>query len=242
MVVFIAFDFDRTLADYSKSHGRAFLQGIPEIYKRCIVNWMEIETTGLTDMQIITSFLHNRGMSYHEIFPKLPHCMTRMHEIFEENLQTHPIELLDGVEETLEKLTNQGVLLGLATGNLEDIAWLKTENAGIRHYFSVGGFGSEAFTRTGVVRSSVEKAKKVLGLTDEDCFFHVGDTPSDMISALEAKVFPIGVTTGSSDKQALRDAGAFAVIEDLRELPEFFDSPTFDQSIRTVSQLRCRTQ
>ena len=48
--------------------------------------------------------------------------------------------LMPGVEETLSHLARKGALLGVATGNLETIGWIKIEEAGLREWFRFGGF------------------------------------------------------------------------------------------------------
>src|SRR5581483_4176940 len=48
--------------------------------------------------------------------------------------------VMPGVEATLRHLHAKGALLGVATGNLEEIGWIKIENAGLRSWFRFGGF------------------------------------------------------------------------------------------------------
>lgn len=218
MAVFISFDVDKTLADYSKAHGYSFLEGIPSVYKDFYVNWIDLKANGPTDMQIITELLHSHGMSYERIFKGMDDCVVRMTELFKLNIAKHPVVLIDGVREALASLDSMDVLMGLATGNLEEIAWLKMKNAGIKQYFKVGGFGTDAFTRTGVIRTAVRRAEESLGITPEDQLFHVGDTVNDVMSALEAGVVPIGVTTGFTSKEEFKEAGATLVIDNLVEI------------------------
>lgn len=56
--------------------------------------------------------------------------------------QRHAMDLMrmPGVEEALRHLAARGALLGVATGNLELIGWMKIEQAGLREWFRFGGF------------------------------------------------------------------------------------------------------
>ena len=50
---------------------------------------------------------------------------------------------MPGVEEALGHLARKGALLGVATGNLEAIGWIKIEEAGLREWFRFGGFSDQ---------------------------------------------------------------------------------------------------
>jgi phosphoglycolate phosphatase-like HAD superfamily hydrolase len=52
--------------------------------------------------------------------------------------------VLDGVEETLGTLSEQGFLLGLTTGGVDAAAHIKLARAGLNHYFCFGGYGSDS--------------------------------------------------------------------------------------------------
>jgi phosphoglycolate phosphatase-like HAD superfamily hydrolase len=45
----------------------------------------------------------------------------------------------------------------------------------------------------------------------------VGDTPNDVLAGLEGGARVVAVATGSSDVQALKEAGAELVLEDLAD-------------------------
>lgn len=51
----------------------------------------------------------------------------------------------------------------------------------------------------------------------------VGDHPGDMVGARAAGVYALGVTTGSHDAVALREAGADVVFSDLLDFPYWLD-------------------
>src|SRR3954454_5118159 len=50
--------------------------------------------------------------------------------------------LMPGIEALLPRLVEQGVLLGLVTGNIEAAAHIKLARAHLNHFFGFGGYGS----------------------------------------------------------------------------------------------------
>ena len=104
------------------------------------------------------------------------------------------LSVMPGVEETLAHLQRKGATLGVATGNLEAIGWLKIEVAGLRHWFSFGGFSDRYEIRAEMIAHAAAEARRIAGAHATVCV--VGDTPSD-ISAARANHLPvIAVATG----------------------------------------------
>jgi phosphoglycolate phosphatase len=117
--------------------------------------------------------------------------------------QRHAMELvrMPGVEDVLRHLAARGKLLGVATGNLEVIGWLKIEHAGLREWFRFGGFSDNFPVRSELVAHAAEKAREIAGAGTRVCV--VGDTPRD-IEAAHANSLPvIAVATGRSSFEEL---------------------------------------
>ena len=92
--------------------------------------------------------------------------------------------VLDGVEETLRALSEQGYLLGLTTGGVEAAAHIKLARAGLNHYFRFGGFGSDSTDRAELTRCAITRAGRALGQRlDAQRILVVGDTPKDIDAA-----------------------------------------------------------
>jgi phosphoglycolate phosphatase-like HAD superfamily hydrolase len=102
--------------------------------------------------------------------------------------------LMPGVEETLRHLVDRGAALGVASGNLEMIGWIKIERAGIREWFRFGGFSDHFLIRSQLIGNAAQKARELAGADASVCV--VGDTPRD-IEAAHANGLPvIAVATG----------------------------------------------
>jgi phosphoglycolate phosphatase-like HAD superfamily hydrolase len=120
--------------------------------------------------------------------------------------------IMPGVEATLEHLQKKGALLGIATGNLEEIGWLKIENAGLRSWFSFGGFSDQFEARADMIAHAADQARTILrsewnsgGSDREFSVCVVGDTPFDIEAARVNGLPTIAVATGHSSFDTLME-------------------------------------
>src|SRR5919106_1569739 len=87
----------------------------------------------------------------------------------------------DGVVDLLERLIDDGLMLGLTTGNVEEAAHIKLARANLNRFFSFGGYGSDSPDRTELTKKALERADLVLGRElDHSRCFSCGDTPRDV--------------------------------------------------------------
>jgi phosphoglycolate phosphatase len=117
--------------------------------------------------------------------------------------------VMPGIEELLPRLIDDGILLGLVTGNIEAAAHIKLSRARLNRFFSFGGYGSDAADRTEVTRAALGRGSMVSGgtLSGASCVA-VGDTPRDVAAGHGAGIEVVGVATGSYGVEQLREAGA----------------------------------
>jgi phosphoglycolate phosphatase-like HAD superfamily hydrolase len=101
---------------------------------------------------------------------------------------------MPGVEQVLGHLARRGALLGVATGNLEMIGWIKVEQAGLREWFRFGGFSDHFPVRSELVAQAAGKAREMTGREASVCV--VGDTPRDIEAARANFLSVIAVATG----------------------------------------------
>ena len=92
-------------------------------------------------------------------------------------------------------LANQGALLGLATGNLELIGWIKVEEVGLREWFSFGGFSDRFSIRSAMVGDAAAKARELMPDREGASICVVGDTPRDIEAARSNGLPVIAVAT-----------------------------------------------
>jgi phosphoglycolate phosphatase len=130
--------------------------------------------------------------------------------------------VLPGVPETLTHFSEESaVLQSLLTGNIEPNAGVKLGAFGLDRLvdMEIGAYGSDHRRRGELVAVARRKA---LDLRDTAFEAHetvlVGDTPLDVAAAIEGGARAVGVATGPYDEDALREAGADAVLADLVDL------------------------
>jgi phosphoglycolate phosphatase-like HAD superfamily hydrolase len=117
--------------------------------------------------------------------------------------------VMSGIEELLPRLIDDGILLGLVTGNIEAAAHTKLARAHLNRFFSFGGYGSDSADRTEVTKTALQRGALVSGgtLSDGACIA-VGDTPRDVKAGHGAGIKVVGVATGSYTVDQLEQAGA----------------------------------
>ena len=117
--------------------------------------------------------------------------------------------VMPGIEQLLPRLIEDGILLGLVTGNIEAAAHIKLARGHLNRFFSFGGYGSDSADRTEVTEAALSRGSLVSGgtLADGSCVA-VGDTPRDVVAGHGAGIEVVGVATGSYGVAALHEAGA----------------------------------
>jgi phosphoglycolate phosphatase len=117
--------------------------------------------------------------------------------------------VMPGIEETLPRLAEQGILQGIVTGNIEPAAQIKLARADLNRFFQFGGYGSDASDRTELTKKALERGEGVLGTPlDRAEAIAVGDTPRDVKAGHGAGIRVVGVATGAYSVDQQRDAGA----------------------------------
>jgi len=149
---------------------------------------------GNTDPGILRAVLRNHGLTDSEIDSHMPQIVDQMCAEVEQNCGELRPELCPSIPELVSRLHASGKLLGVASGNLERIGWLKLEKAGLRAMFSFGAFSYPRELRRDIFAYGIEQAQARLGAAAS--VFVVGDTPSDTEAAQSLGVPIICMATG----------------------------------------------
>ncbi|MHB8888497.1 MAG: HAD family hydrolase [Acidobacteriaceae bacterium] len=195
------FDIDGTLLrTRDRIHYNSFQQCMFDVLG-CDVSIDNVPVHGSTDTGILRDALEQAGISNEEWLHREPEILERMRQIvFSQREQLRP-EVMPQVRPVLEHLQRQQATLGLATGNLEAIGWLKVEVAGLQSYFTFGGFSDNYPVRADMIASAVEQARHQAGSSASICV--VGDTPSDIRAARANSLPVIAVATGKFQLEEL---------------------------------------
>jgi phosphoglycolate phosphatase-like HAD superfamily hydrolase len=193
------FDIDGTLLrSRDRIHFDSFAQSIHQ------VTGFEVSLTGVvlhggTDTAILHEAFALAGIPREAWEPQVEPILEAMRRTVAARRGEMDLRVMPAVEETLTHLASRGALLGLATGNLELIGWIKVEVAGLREWFRFGGFSDRFPVRSAMVHDAAAKARELLGpdAGPNAGICVVGDTPRD-IEAARANGLPvIAVATGN---------------------------------------------
>lgn len=210
------FDIDGTLlVTRDLVHWNALHQAMVEAYG--------VDTTiegipyhGMTDLSILRATLARVGIrngAFEAALPKALEVVCR--EVDTNRTQIQP-QVCPGIPALLKRLSAQGHLMGVASGNLESVGWHKIEAAGLREYFAFGYYSDRCETRAGIFQNAVDHVKRELGASATACF--VGDTPADVRAAREIGAQIVAVASGTFRIEELNACGPDLCIEHCEEL------------------------
>lgn len=129
---------------------------------------------------------------------------------------THPEPLFDGLLAALDRLEQEGFLLGIATGKSRRGLDATLKHHGLTHRFV-----------------TLQTSDRVAGKPNPDMVLHalaetgadaegtivIGDTTFDIWMARNAKVASVGVSWGYHDLSELQAAGADRLVDDYAQVP-----------------------
>lgn len=189
------FDIDGTLLHaHGGVHNDSFSSSVEEVMGHPL-SMSGVAVHGSTDTGILREAFRHAAIADAVWQPRLEEILVCMRKTVRQRREHMSITVMPGVLSILAYLKERGKLLGVATGNLEQIGWLKIEIAGLRDWFSFGGFSDRYPVRADMIANAVGEARKLTSAELKVCV--VGDTPSD-IAAAKANALPtIAVATGT---------------------------------------------
>jgi phosphoglycolate phosphatase len=213
----VLFDIDGTLITTGGAGAVAWRRAFEELYG-LEADIDEFSHAGMTDPEVgrlTFSGVLGREPARRELARLMAR---RLHYLTAAVAESKRYRVLPGVEELLARLVDEGLLLGLVTGNVEAAAHIKLARAKLNRFFSFGGYGSDSNDRTELTKRAVERARQIAGdaLEPDECL-GVGDTPRDVAAAHGAGIGSVAVATGDFSVEQLREAGADHVLETLEE-------------------------
>lgn len=213
------FDIDGTLLRrMPPAHRQALCDAARAVYGARLEAADLGQTAGLTDTAIARRMLRNAGVPEETIAAGLASFFDFAAQAYERHV---PADLTPYhtpyAAEALAWLRELDVHLGLVTGNIERVAWIKLAAAGLNEYFGCGAFGDEAEAREELPPRAVERANHRFGRAyTPDEVYIVGDTPADIACGAASCYRTIAVATGRVHSlETLRAYGPDYVLEDL---------------------------
>ena len=212
----LLFDIDGTLLLRAAGpHAQALISSMETVYGVSNLHAGGMELAGRTDPEIARRFLLLAEVDDKAVddgFDEMKRTAV------EEFAHICPDDLSDRVNPGMPAVLDELAAahqMSLVTGNLEPIAHLKLNRAGIGHHFEhgQGGFGSDHEDRT--LLPAI--ARKRAGDHPREDTVVIGDTPRDIACARADGVKVIAIATGPYAAAELEDADV--VITRAEELP-----------------------
>lgn len=205
----LLFDIDGTLL----SCGGAGRAAVNDAFAEClgIQDALNFSLGGMTDRRIMRQALHHWDVPHSDalvdtlILAYLRHLPARLE-------RATGFEVFDDAIRTASQAHDRGFVVGLGTGNVEAGARTKLRRAGLDQLFSFGGFGDDGEPREDIIAAGLLRARQ---LKPSQRAIVIGDTPADVAAARACGAECLAVATGTYRVEALNDAGADLVVENL---------------------------
>ena len=212
----VLFDIDGTLLHTMGAGIRGMNRAFARLYAR--PDALDgIPVAGRTDRAIVTDGFRRVGV---------PADDRRVRELRDVYLGEMPDELdriagtpagvLPGVTDTIAALERErAIVLGLITGNFEQIAAMKLDRYGLARPFGFGGFGDDHLDRRDLLPMALARAAAAGVDAGSARVVVVGDTPLDIDCAHAHGATAVAVATGNYSADELTAAGADVVFDAL---------------------------
>ncbi|MFG3099083.1 HAD family hydrolase [Streptomyces sp. NPDC048182] len=170
--------------------------------------------TGSTERVILRETARLHDVPYDdELFAAFAEALSAVHVRRAAELRERG-HALPGAATLLAELAARGVRQSVVTGNVRGAAEVKLQTFGLDSCLELGegAYGEDGEDRPGLIRTALARAFVAPGSA-----VFLGDTPADMDGGRQAEVRVVGVATGRTSADALREAGADEVLEDLSD-------------------------
>ena len=213
------FDIDGTLLNSLDSvHYFAFLHAVRNVLGIAI-RLEGIPVHGNTDTGIVREALRRAGVPDRVVQARLPTILETMCAEVGRNYDELDPEICPAIPELLNRLRQNGKLMGTASGNLEAIGWWKLQKAGLKEMFDFGSFSWPREARAEIFQHGVRQARHRLGPAAS--VYVVGDTPADIDAARTIGVPVIALATGIFSWDQLRACAPDACLACAADLLSF---------------------
>lgn len=184
----IIFDFDGTLADT--------LEALVAITNRLAIEF-GYKTVNSEEVKKLQNLSSQEIIRYSKIpILKLPFLVRRVkNELREEIYHLKPIQ---GIEEALLALKQDGNQLGIVTSNAEANVLTFLKHHGLHELFEFIHSGTSLFGKNKVLKRLLSQKQ-----IDPDSVLYVGDETRDIEAAKQVKIKSVAVSWGFNSRQAL---------------------------------------
>jgi phosphoglycolate phosphatase len=217
----VLFDIDGTILLTSGAGRRAIVAAISEQVGSTPA-MHQVRFDGKTDPQIVAELLDAAGHPGPHPPGRIEELCRRYVELLQQELQepTNETTLMPGVLRLLNRLEQEdGVMLGLLTGNMAEGAALKLKAGGVNPArFRVGAYGSDSAHRSELPPIAARRAEPYFGRVPSGAdVVIIGDTPADIACGTCISARAVAVATGAYSVAELESCSPHAALEDLSD-------------------------
>lgn len=212
------FDIDGTLLRRAGPHHREALEEALWQTARLRATTDHIPVQGMLDGDILRWMMRDAGAGAAQIRQLLPLVMRKAQALYVRRCPDLRRKVCPGVRGLLARLSRMEAPMGLVTGNLSRIGWMKMERAGLKRHFRFGAFAEAGKTRAQLARLAVAEARRRGWIDRNAPVALVGDHPNDIAAARANGLRAVAVATGVVAYDELRACGPDVLVEDMRAL------------------------
>lgn len=218
----LLWDVDHTLIETRGVGFAIYKRAFPAATGRPLTELAKV--SGRTELDIMRETLRINGIEpTDEAVNQLAAALIQGYEDARDELASRG-RALPGAHDTLATLReNTAFFQTVLTGNLREVARVKLEVFGLDRFLDLeaGAYGDDHQERSELVAIAQQRAGERAGVEfGNETTVVIGDTPNDVAAALTAGVRVIGVATGKTSLDELRDAGATKVVDELSAVVE----------------------
>lgn len=202
MIQYILFDFDGTLVDSREAIVAAFNKLAPKY------NLKKIEQEDLeyiNQLSMIDRFRFLNVPLY-----RIPFLRTELISLYKQHIAS--VSMVPGIAAVLQKLTDKGVKIGIASSNAPSVIKAVTGKNGVLNisdiYCSREFFGKERMFKKFLKEKKLAASEAL----------YVCDERRDIIACNKARIQPIWVTWGFETKEIVKGCGPFVTANTPEEL------------------------
>ena len=182
-----------------------------------------------------------------ELTTKVDHSYQLFTEILENHYRTQPVMPTEGCLETFDFLRKNNIQIALTTGFyrkvtdiiLEKLGWLTgldEQYIGNNQTVIQASIASDEVEHGRPQPLMIQKAMRLLGVTDPTSVVNLGDTPSDLQSGKAAGVgLNLGVVNGTHTRSQLEIQPHDRLLGSLRDLPALISASSFQKRANGLS-------
>jgi phosphoglycolate phosphatase len=216
----VLFDIDGTLLrNAGPHHKEALVAGIREA-TGLHTTLDGVATAGMLDRDLIRGMMQAAGASERRIQSAMKDIVRACHAAYREcGVRDLRERVCPGILHCLSELRERGAVLGVVSGNLQAIGWLKLEFAGLREFFEVAAFAEHGRTRARLALLAALRARRARRLRNPgEKVSLIGDHANDVQAAKANGFQAVAVATGVMPYEELRAQAPDILVHDLTEL------------------------